>query len=207
MSTGPESALVIGGGGAVGDGIVQALAAAGSRVVVVDPARAPAAASVAIEGPAQPGLAARLGRFKLVVLSLSARGQGREAGALRPSDVAGEALPPRLAALELALATLVEGGTLIELAGGAALQSGADEAGLIASWQAGIHRGLAPLASIRAFLCAIATPVRSRHLAGEGEAWPTAQDIGTRLLELHASDHDGGLFVIAAPNFRPVRQR
>ncbi|RKZ13343.1 hypothetical protein DRQ53_13450, partial [bacterium] len=187
----------------------------GSRVAVVDPAGAPEAAAVlapaaaplVIEAPAQPGLAGRLGQFELVVVSLSARGQGRAAGALRPSGVAGEALPPRIAALELALATLVEGGTLIELAGAAVLKPAADEAGLIGGWQEGIHRGLAALASIRAFLCAIATPVRSRRLAGEGETWPTAQDIGTRLLELHASDHDGGLFVIAAPDFRPVRQR
>ncbi|RKZ14791.1 short-chain dehydrogenase, partial [bacterium] len=69
MSTGPESALVIGGAGAVGDGIVQALAGAGSRVAVVDPAGAPEAAAVlapaaaplVIEAPAQPGLAGRLG--------------------------------------------------------------------------------------------------------------------------------------------------
>ena len=59
----------------------------------------------------------------------------------------------------------------------------------------------AKLSLIRVFLCAITTPVKSPRLAGHGETWPTARDIGDRLLELEASNHPGGLCSIAAPDY------
>ena len=95
---------------------------------------------------------------------------------------------------------LKPGGTIIELAGGVALAPGQDEAGLIGGWQRGIHRGLVSLDRVRVFLCAIATPVKSRRLAEEGESWPTAAEIGGRLLEIVASDRGGGLCCIVAPD-------
>jgi len=197
-------ALVIGGAGSVGEGVVGALRAAGRRVVVVDPqAREPGPALA--EFAHSPGLGALLrdsGAFDLVVVSLPARGEGREVDEFRPSALAAAALPQRLAALELAVEVLGEpGGTIIELAGGAALEPGPDEAGLIGGWQRGIHRGFSSIENIRVFLCVITTPVKSRHLAGHGEAWPTARDIGDRLLELETSDHPGGLCSIAAPDY------
>ena len=207
MKAEPAQALVIGGAGQVGEGVVEALQDAGRRVVVVDPRAGEPSASGTTNGQSAdtPGLGARLrdrGRFDLVVVSLPARGQGRCADEFRPAALAAEALPPRLAALELAIEVLGEsGGTIIELAGGAALEPGSDEAGLIGGWQRGIHRGFESLENIRAFLCAIATPVKSRRLAGDGEAWPSARDIGERLLELVASDRAGGLCSIVAPDY------
>jgi hypothetical protein len=200
-------ALVIGGAGAVGEGVVEALRGAGREVVVVDPQAVESRASRSTIGQTAdtPGLAARLGdsgHFDLVVISLPARGEGRDEGEFRPAALAAEALPQRLSALELAVEVLGEsGGTLIELAGGAALEPGHDEAGLIGGWQRGVHRGFESLENIRAFLCAIATPVKSRRLAGDGEAWPTAREIGGRLLELVASNRSGGLCIVATPDF------
>jgi len=208
MSSELVGALVIGGAGAVGEGVVEALCDAGRRVVVVDPRAGESGASwLTIDQTADtPGLGARLsdlGRFDLVVISLPARGEGRGEGEFRPAELAAEALPQRLSALELAVEVFGEsGGTIIELAGGAALASGSDEAALIGGWQRGIHRGFDSLENIRAFLCAIATPVKSRLLTGDGEAWPTAPEIGERLLELVASDRPGGLCRVAAPDFQ-----
>ncbi len=207
MKAEPAQALVIGGAGQVGEGVVEALRDAGRQVVVVDPRAGESGASRPTIGQSADaaGLGARLrdqGRFDLVVVSLPARGQGRGVDEFWPAALAAEALPPRLSALELAIEVLGEsGGTIIELAGGAVLEPGSDEAGLIGGWQRGIHRGFDSLENIRAFLCAIATPVKSRRLAGDGETWPTARDIGERLLELVASDRPGGLCSIVAPDY------
>jgi hypothetical protein len=201
-------ALVIGGAGAVGEGVGEALRDAGRRVVIVDPRAGESGASLPTIGQTAdtPGLGARIrdwGHFDLVVVSLPARGEGRDAGEFRPAALAAEVLPQRLSALELAVEVLGEsGGTIIELAGGSALVPGSDEAALIGGWQRGIHRGFDSLKDIRAFLCAIDTPVKSRCLAGDGETWPTAREIGGRLLELVASDRPGGLCRVAAPDFQ-----
>jgi hypothetical protein len=200
-----KQTLVIGGAGAVGGGVVEILRDSGRRVVIVDPESSER--ETAYREPANtPGLGKRLsdsGEFDLVVVSLPARGEGRAAGEFRPAALASEVLPHRLAALELAVGLLGKsGGTIIELAGGAALEPGPDEAGMIGGWQRAIHRGFTSLENIRVFLCAISTPVKSRRLAGHGEAWPTALEIGERLLELVASDRPGGLCRVAAPDFQ-----
>jgi hypothetical protein len=140
-------ALVIGGAGRVGRGGARAFQDEGFEVVVVDPAGGDPSAA------ADPEQASRIGPVDAAVISLAARGRGRPEGDFRPAEVAAAQLGPRLAAVELATKVL-DGGPMIELAGGAALDPGADEAGLIGRWQRGVHAGLAQ-AGVQATLCAI----------------------------------------------------
>jgi hypothetical protein len=170
-----QRALVVGGAGRVGRGVAQAAREAGFEVVVVDPAGGDVSAAAA------PGLLDQVGRVDLAVLSLPARGQGREAGSFRPAAVAAEVLPARLAALELAVRA-VRDGVLLELAGGAAVEPGPDdEAGLIGRWQRGVHLGLGQ-AGIRAILCAI---------TGYVDPDADASRMGRRIVELAASGRSG----------------
>ena len=142
-----QRALVIGGAGKVGRGVAEAFRDAGWDVLAVDPAGGD------IAERATPALAERVGTVDLAVVSLPARGEARDAGEFRPAAVAAHELPGRLAALELAV-EVVSAGTLVELAGGAALGADSSEAGLIGSWQRGVHAGFAQ-AKIQAVLCAI----------------------------------------------------
>jgi hypothetical protein len=184
----PKSALVIGGAGAVGTGIVTFLRDAGYAVCVVDPA----GDEVATEASA--GLLGRVGGVELAVVSLPARGRARAAGDFRPAQAAAEVLPARLDALDLAVGALDGGGTLIELTGGAALaRSQGDEAALIGSWQRRIRSGLDGAGGIRAILCAVTCfvePVERRSM-------------GERIREVAESEHPGGMCRIDAPD-RPA---
>jgi NAD(P)-dependent dehydrogenase (short-subunit alcohol dehydrogenase family) len=142
----PKSALVIGGAGAVGTGIVASLRDAGYAVCVVDPAGDEVAAE------ASAGLLDRVDGVQLAVVSLPARGRGRAASEFRPAEAAAEVLPARLDALT----------------GGAALaRSQGDEAALIGSWQRRIRSGLDGAGGIRAILCAVTCfvePVERRSM-------------------------------------------
>jgi hypothetical protein len=165
-------ALVIGGAGRVGAGLVRALEGAGWGVTVVDPAGGGIAERAGVD------LLDRVGPVDLVVISLPARGEGREVGAFRPAAVAAAELPGRLAALELALGAL-DGGVLVELAGSALLDRARDEASLIAGWQRGIHAGLDSVGA-RAILCSIT-----------GYVDPEGPGIGPALLEIVAGGRGG----------------
>jgi NAD(P)-dependent dehydrogenase (short-subunit alcohol dehydrogenase family) len=167
-----KRALVIGGAGQVGKGVSQAFRDAGYDVLVVDPAGGE------IPEQADPALAERVGSFDLAVVSLSARGAGRQAGRFRAGQAASVELPRRLAALELAIGG---GGLLIELAGSAVLEAGADEPGLIGRWQRGIHAGLAR-AGADAVLCAI---------TGYVDPATAGLDVGRRIVEIAASGRRG----------------
>lgn len=198
MRSSTRAALVIGGAGIVGSGVCAALERAGYRVCVVDPDVAGGDPDSRLAACAEPGLARRTGPVDVAVVSLPARGAGRASGELRPSAVAAATLPARLDALELALGTLVPGGTLIELAGGAALGAGADEAGLIAGWQRAVHRALATQGSVRSVLCAICTPVRPEN--GDQRDWPSNAAVGARVLEIVAARDRSGLCQISGPD-------
>ena len=183
-----KSALVIGGAGAVGTGIVASLRDAGYAVCVVDPAGDEVAAE------ASAGLFDRVGGVELAVVSLRARGRGRGAGEFRPAEAAAEVLPARIDALDLAVGALEDGGTLIELTGGAALaRSQGDEAALIGGWQRRIRSGLDGTGGIRAILCAITCFVEP------GES----RSVGERIREVAESEHPGGMCRIDAPD-RPA---
>jgi NAD(P)-dependent dehydrogenase (short-subunit alcohol dehydrogenase family) len=169
-----QRALVIGGAGKVGCGVVEAFRDAGFEVVVVDPAGGDLAAK------AGPDLLDRVGSADVAVVSLPARGEGRESGQFRPAEAASRELPGRLPALELAVKSL-QGGVLVELSGGAVLEQTPDEPGLIGRWQRGIHAGFAQ-AGIRSILCAITCYV-------DPEA--DAQRIGDQIVKLAGSDRTG----------------
>lgn len=167
-------ALVIGGAGKVGRGVAQSFRDAGFEVVVVDPAGGDPSAA------ADPEQASGIGLVDAAVISLAARGQGRPEGDFRPAGVAATELGPRLAAVALATKVL-DGGSLIELAGGAALDPGPDEAGLIGRWQRGVHAGLAQ-AGVQATLCAITCYV---------DPETDAVAVGRRIVDLAAGGRTG----------------
>jgi NAD(P)-dependent dehydrogenase (short-subunit alcohol dehydrogenase family) len=169
-----QRALVIGGAGKVGRGVSRAFQEAGFEVLVVDPAGG------GIAEPADPALAGRVGSVDVAVLSLPARGEGRESGHFRAAEAASAELPGRLAALELAVAAL-SGGPLVELAGGALLDPGAGEASLIGRWQRGIHAGLHQ-AGIAAVLCAI---------TGYVDPDSGAREVGQRIVEIASGGRSG----------------
>jgi hypothetical protein len=180
-----KTALVVGGAGAVGSGVAESLRDGGYEVRIVDPAGQDVVAE------ASPGLLDLVGPVELAILSLPARGRGRAVGEFRPAEVAAEALPARLEAMDLAFRSLSGGGTLIELTGGAALDPGAeDEAGLIGSWQRRIQGGLDGVGGVRAILCAITCFVEVGQRRSMGE----------RIREVAASEHPGGVCRLDAPD-------
>lgn len=168
-----QRALVIGGAGKVGRGVVEAFRDAGIEVLTVDPAGGE------VPEPATTALLERVGRVDLAVVSLPARGRGREQGDFRPARVAADELPGRLEALELACRALSDG-LLVELTGGAALEADPSEAGLIGGWQRGIHAGFGQ-AGTDAVLCAITCFVDPDGAAA----------VGRRILEIAGAGRTG----------------